>query len=309
MNDRFLKLKTNLELNDSFSKIIEARHTAIRSAIQNVNPAIKDTKLIGSLQRQTRIQPRPDDIFDIDILVVMGSFVGWVPANDPSGLSTAAAHAVLQKTVEASKRYSEKDPTPDAPTITITFDDNTKAELVPAYVDDIGYSADGTTHSPRGRAYWVPKSSGWELADYDFEADYISRQNALTQGVLVPTIKMLKAIKRLHFPTFGSFHLELVAAQVIPVAIEKSKLIGEPITYSGLMRDFFIIGKDHLAAPVRAPGSHSPLINHGLIPAISTGAKFEEIKNHILRIPYLSAEAERVNAWRALFGDAFPITL
>ena len=74
MNNHFSKLKQNLEPNPSFDQTIQTRHAAVRSALENKGAAIKDTKLIGSLQRKTRIQPRIGEKFDIDILVVLGKF-------------------------------------------------------------------------------------------------------------------------------------------------------------------------------------------------------------------------------------------
>jgi Second Messenger Oligonucleotide or Dinucleotide Synthetase domain len=78
MHDHFLKLKTNLELTPSFDQVVQTRHAAVQSALENTGAAIREMKLIGSLQRQTRIQPRQNDPFDINILVVLGSFYNWL---------------------------------------------------------------------------------------------------------------------------------------------------------------------------------------------------------------------------------------
>ena len=64
MLKHFLKLKENLELSPSFDQIVQVRHSAVRSALENKAAAIRDTKLIGSLQRKTRIQPRQGEQFD-----------------------------------------------------------------------------------------------------------------------------------------------------------------------------------------------------------------------------------------------------
>jgi hypothetical protein len=71
MQLHFVKMKQNLELNPSFDETIQVRHNAIRSSLENNGVAVRDTKLIGSLQRKTRIQPREGDEFDIDILVIL----------------------------------------------------------------------------------------------------------------------------------------------------------------------------------------------------------------------------------------------
>ena len=57
MNDHFLKLKQNLELNPSFDQIIKARHAAGQERAENRSGIVKNTQLIGSLQRKTRVSP------------------------------------------------------------------------------------------------------------------------------------------------------------------------------------------------------------------------------------------------------------
>src|SRR4051812_5093112 len=76
MNAAFNRLKSNLELSESFQEKISQHHNAVRSVIHNTIPNA-ETKLIGSLARRTRIQPRESDTFDIDILVELGEFASW----------------------------------------------------------------------------------------------------------------------------------------------------------------------------------------------------------------------------------------
>ncbi len=64
IRDAFDYCKSNLELNKTLQDSITAHHNAIRKWIESFNPSIK-TQLMGSLQRQTRIRPRTDDLFDI----------------------------------------------------------------------------------------------------------------------------------------------------------------------------------------------------------------------------------------------------
>src|SRR6267143_4459540 len=135
MQAYFDKFRSNLELNQSFQQKVAARHAAVRSAVENIGADIKETNLIGSLQRRTRIQPRPEDSFDIDILIVLGQFDHWVPSG---GITSGQALDYVLGSVKESDRYSAKRPTSDAPTISLTFEDDTKVELVPAYVDNIG---------------------------------------------------------------------------------------------------------------------------------------------------------------------------
>lgn len=140
MIEAFSTLKSRLELAALFDEKIQARHTAVRSAVQHIEPGIT-TKLIGSLARKTRIQPRPEDIFDIDILIVRSKFTRWVSSG---GLTADQAINSMLNVVQQIERYAAKNPSPDKPTISISYEDKTKVEIVPAYIDNIGQSSNGT---------------------------------------------------------------------------------------------------------------------------------------------------------------------
>lgn len=304
ISEAFQKFRTNLELGDTFDALIQQRHNAVRSVIEN-NTGTVNTKLIGSLQRKTRIQPKQDGIFDIDILVVLGSFYDWLPTGVPGGVMPADAMQTLHDVVTESDRYGSMGPHQDQPTISFEYSDNTKVELVPAYIDQIGQSANGITHTPKGRAYWIPKNGQWVLADYDYDAAHITSANDKSDGNLIPVIKMLKAIKREHFPAMDSFHLELVAADIVPamVALRKSKSL--PLSYPLLVTDFFQFAKDYLGNQIKVPGSHTPHYSMDAVTCGAVSAKFDEIENFCINALNKS-ETEQMKDWRELFGEAFP---
>src|SRR5579871_1462574 len=110
--EAFKVFKSNLELNDTFNKTIQARHISARSIIENNYPGA-ETKLIGSLARQTRIQPRPGDDFDIDILVNVGEFHSW--AAPGQGLSADSAMSNFLNTVQKNERFAHRNPAPLKP--------------------------------------------------------------------------------------------------------------------------------------------------------------------------------------------------
>lgn len=307
MQEYFDKFRSNLELNQSFQQKIAARHASVRSALENIGADIKETKLIGSLQRRTRIQPRPGDSFDIDILVVLGQFDRWVPLG---GITSGQALDYVLGSVQESDRYSAKRPTSDAPTISLNFDDDTKVELVPAYVDNIGQGPQGEPTPPVGRGYWVPKTGGgWQHADYDFDADFVSRMNAVSTGRLVPAIKMLKAARRIHFPLFKSFGLEILAAYVIPAAVGISNQKSNAVSDAQLMRAFFVMAGDLLAGPITVPYSNSPAILLNADDQAATKRLFSAIVSHIEETERLTSQQATADAWRLLFGDTFPSRL
>lgn len=304
MREYFQKLRSNLELNGTFKGIVETRHAAVRSVIENNHPSIKQTKLIGSLQRLTRIQPRPNDVFDIDILVVLGEFTHWV--SDGQGVSAAQALDSVHAAAQNSDRYAAKNPQQDAPTVTLDFADKVKVELVPAYIDNIATTPSGEAVPPKGRGYWVPKNGRWEHADYDFEADYISRLNATSEGWLVPSIKMLKAIRRQYFPVLRSFPMEIVAAQIVPAIVAAKKSRGEQISSPELLEIFFTVAKDNLDTSLKIPSSNSPAVLLGEDTVQTAKNAFATIERHIQATNRSTTDAAKIEAWRQLFGDAFP---
>jgi len=306
LNDRFVTLKANLEPNETFAGLIQQRHNAVRSLVQSRNPKVIDTKLIGSVRRKTRIQPRPEDKFDIDILVIMGSFDRWLPPGTPGAITPQIALNDLHRTIAESDRYGSMSHHQAPPTIAMTYADKTTVEFVPAYIDRIGASPNGIQHTPVGRAYWVPKNGSWELADYDYEADYISAQNDASDGWLIPTIKMIKAIKRNYFPAMRSFHLDILATALVPALVEIKRQQRLGISYPDLLSDFFGYAPRFISSSVKIPGSHSPAVPVTQEEISSLTATFQQIKKHIDAFNAVPQESKKIEGWKLLFGDPFP---
>lgn len=306
MREHFLKLKSNLELNPDLEETISTKHKAIRDYIKNNNPSVKDSKLIGSIARKTRIHPGKDNRIDIDVLVIMGEFYDWV---NIGGISPGDALDELHRTVFESERYKTKNPVQDEPTIKLTYDDNIDIELVPAYVDNIGRDRFGNSTEPKGRGYWVVKNNAWEIADYDHEADYISEQNRVSDGYLIPTIKILKALKRNHFSDLGSFPLEVIASNIIPLSVLMRKRNNTAIEYHDLIEDFLEQAPVQISEEICVPNSKSnptvidPLMSHLIKDRVS------ELGKEVKRINSMPFKTDKVNAWKQLFGEHFPVSL
>lgn len=300
-DEAFQKLKSNLELSPSFSERITTHHNAVRGVFENLG---YKTKLIGSLQRKTRIQPRKEDQFDIDILIKLGEFHRW--ASD--GVTPSDAMTSVQDTLEESDRYSDMNPQPDEPAISFIYpSDNIKVEFVPAYLDMIGEWPDGRKHEPKGRAYWVPKNGRWELADYDYEANHVTEHNKNTDEWFIPTIKMLKAVNRLHFPDITTYHLEVIGTYLIPILIEAKKQHNIPLSYSDLIADFFEHSDKFLEGPIKMDGSNSPPVSLDPLSSISIRQKIKEISESCKLINSQTDENEKLRFWGILFGEPFPV--
>jgi hypothetical protein len=304
LDSAFQKLKTNLELKDGFDELIQQKHKAVRSVIENINPNIK-TQLIGSLQRQTKIHPSPDDVFDIDILVILGSVDTWAPAGQ--GITKQEAMQRVRNVVGQSKRYDAMNPQIDEPTVVFEHKDGVKVELVPAFIDNIGHWSDGTP-TIKGRGFWIPKNGRWELADYNHEAQHLTNLNKISDEMLVPAIKMLKALKRKHFPNLGSFHLEILSSHTVPGTVLQYKDKNIPITYPDLICNFFLLGKNLLHQPVKIYNSNSLGINLTGTELANTYKTFNDIYEYCEAIEMQPTDQAKVDAWKNLFGDAMPLS-
>lgn len=299
----FQDFKSNLELSETLQDAVTTHHNAIRNWIELNDPAIK-TQLIGSLQRNTRIQPCNDDCFDVDILVVLGSFYNWLSSG---GISPADALNKLENVVSDNERYDRMGPETDSPAIILEYADNTKVELIPAYIDRIGYTPDGIPTLPVGRGYWIPKNNRWVIADYDFDAEYITKANTYSDKYLIPVIKMLKASKRNLFSLMKSYHLEALTAQIIPPSVIHFKNRGLEMTFPALITTFFNISKTLVLEPVKIPGSKSPYAD-----TYMTSSQKTDLTNTFSKISVFCSKVVVMNgtnaikAWHELFGSSFP---
>jgi hypothetical protein len=230
---------------------ITTHHSAIRKWIESFDPSIK-TQLIGSLQRQTRIRPRSDDLFDIDILVILGTFDRWVPFG---GILPGNALSKVEEIVSDNARYEKIGAETDSPAVSIEYADKVKIELVPAYIDNIGQTSAGILTLPKGRGYWIPRNNQWVIADYDYDADYVTALNKKMDGYLIPAIKMLKAMKRKHFSNFKSYYLEILACRIMPKIIAYWKERNYEFYYPQLLWASLFLAKDDLQDRMIIPGS------------------------------------------------------
>ncbi len=302
IEDTFQKLKSKLELSDTFQKTISRMQSAISSVVDNNHAGVKSIKLIGSVGRKTRIQPPPGTTFDIDMLVIFGEFDRWVP--NGQGISKEKALEDLHTAVTTADRYAKKNPDIDSPTVTIEYENDVKIELVPAWLDNIGKGPNGgPEHTPKGRAYWVPSRTGWQLADYDYEAAYITQTNADCGGCLIPTVKMLKAAKREHFALMKSYHLEVITAQLLPGIIARAKDRNMAVTYPVLVAEMLYQLREQIDKSWSVPGSLSPALT---IDA-SARAQFlgiaDWLENQVKTAFFAATDEEKHRVWKGIFRE------
>lgn len=298
VTDAFKEFKSSLGLNKTFQAEITTHHNAVRSWVESFDSNI-ETKLIGSLskQKQTKIQPLEGSEFDIDILVVLGKFYGFT--ND--GISPADAMNKLEGIISYHESYQKMGPETDSPTITFNYSNGVKVELVPAYRDFVGEK------DPKGRGYYIPMNNKWVLADYDFDADFISKMNTDSDGYLIPIIKMLKAAKRNIFPDMKSYHLEVLTANLIPQIVNYLKEKGEPLSYPLLIYGFFLCAQEQIKEETIVSGSKSPPADRYMVPPLKQVLAnfFKKISDHCKNL-LSKDDSSAIEGWRLIFGDPFP---
>ncbi len=307
VSEAFEEFRSRLELSKTLQDAVTTHHNAVRKWLERYDPRIK-THLIGSLQRQTRIQPRPDkDTFDIDILVVLDSFVRWVAPGEV-GTTPAAALGTVKGIVTQNETYERMGPETDSPTIALEYAEGIKVELVPAYLDNIGHASDGTSTLPTGRGYWIPKDSRqWVVADYDHDADYISSENERSGGYLIPVIKMLKAAKRHLFPQMQSYHLEVLATSIVPYLVRHFEGQGQTVSFPLLVWGFFTMAGDDVLRASQVPLSKSPSADQYLtaIQRQELSQAFRTCAEHCKQVLGMN-DADAIRGWGRLFGDSSP---
>ena len=304
VEDAFKDFKSKLELSKTFQDAVSTHHNALRSWIELNNPNI-ETQLIGSLQRKTRIQPcNSDNTFDIDILVGLGDFKRWVSSG---GVTPTDALDNVENVVSQSERYRRIGPETNSPAIVLEYSDGIEIELIPAYLDNIGQYSDGTITLPKGRGYWIPKKGKWEIADYNYDAEYITRMNTTSDSYLVPLIKMLKAAKRNLFSQLSSYHLEILASTIVPLCIKNSKEKGLEISYPFLIYSFFYLAQEIVKLEAKIAGSKSPNADANMTPSEKQNMadQFEKISNYCGSVLKLQGVVA-IKAWNQLFGYPFP---
>jgi len=297
ISQAFSEFKSRLELNDTLQKAVTTNHEAIRDWIESYKSNI-ETQIIGSLQRKTRIQPRVNDVFDIDILVILGNFYPRTPWSRV--VAPGEALNEVDEIMREHEGYEKMNPEKDFPTVIINYANGTKAELVPAYRDFI--------NEPKGRGYYIPKSyNEWGKADYDYDAEYISKKNQESDEWLIPTIKILKAAKRNLFPEMKSYHLEVLATTIIPLLVEHYKSQNFQLSFPRLVYRFFLIANDEVLKSCSIEGSKSPDASAymGYFQKRNLANRFSEIANYCQSIIPLDGR-DGVEGWRKLFGEPFP---
>lgn len=283
----FQKLKENLEPTGLQKETISTRQNSVREVVEN-DLDVLDSFLTGSYSRSTMIAPLKEA--DIDIFIVLHSKYFHQYNNGQNG-GQAGLLDLVRRTLR--KTYTK---TPDisknGQAVTIQFTDF-MVDVVPGF-------------ERQGGGYLIPNSvsKSWIPTNPKKHVEIVSNANIAHSGDLVPLIKMIKGWNKNSGNYFNSFHLEVLALQVLGGV----KISDFP---SG-MRYFFDKSRDLITKKNLDPAGYGGDVGS----YINTQEKIQEAvaKFQLAYDRAIKAEdynnrgyiREAFEMWRKIFGDYFP---
>ena len=286
-NESFAQFKRNLELTEPQSSVVSTRQNSVKDVVAN-NMTVVSSFLTGSYKRHTMIAPLQEA--DIDIFVVLdNSYFHRYDKGQNGG--QAGLLDLLKRTL--LRTYTK---TPhvarDGQAVTIHFNDFL-VDVVPAF-------------NRHGGGYLIANSikQTWISTNPVRHVELISAANTAHEYKLVPLIKMIKAWNRNTGNFFHSFHLEILALEILNrVTITD---------YPSGVRYFFDKGRTLITKQNPDPAGYGGDIGSYIDNAekINTAvAKFETAYNRALRAEDFATRGYISNAveqWRLIFGRYFP---
>lgn len=278
----FQKLRENLEITGLQKTTVSLRQQNVRKAVEN-EMKVLDSFLTGSYSRNTMIAPLKEA--DIDIFVVLDPSY-YHETGRPANLLDRVKR-VLRKTYPKTPDISR-----NGQAVTIQFTDF-MVDVVPGFYRT-------------GGGYLMPNSitQTWISTDPKKHVEIMANANAAHNGNLVPLIKMIKGWNKNINHYFRSFHLEVLALQIL----DGIRISDFP---SGV-RYFFDKGRYLISKKNPDPAGYGGDVGN----YINTRGKIEEAvaKFQLAYERAIKAEdyARRgyveyaIEMWRKVFGDYFP---
>lgn len=287
----FADFRGNLEITGLQESLVAARQAKVRAAVAR-DLTVHDSFLTGSYRRRTLIAPMRDA--DVDIMVVLDR---TYRRRGPRAVLDLV-NGTLRETYPSSKVSR------NGQAVTISFSDFT-VDVVPAFTS--WWDSDSLNICNSGDDSWIRTSPRKHV-------EISSKINKRTGGLLVPTVKILKAWNRAAGRPLRSFHLETLAWKILDPGWFQAASWGPGV---GMGSDpenisrFFAEAQDRLRRklpdPARDEGDvGSYLTDRAREDAIS---KLATAASRCARAGQLHADGDEAGAntlYRRVFGDAFP---
>lgn len=276
----FRTFKSNLEITDLQSSTASTRQKNVRKAVEK-ELTVLNSFLTGSYSRSTMIAPLKKA--DIDVFVVLDASYY---ERDGQAKLLDRVKRVLKKTYPDTPEISRS-----GQAVTITFSDF-RVDVVPAF-------------NRRGGGFLIPNTSGgkWIETDPTRHVTISASCNGAHNGNLVPLVKMIKQWNRESGGLFTSFHLEVLAWQI---------LNGVTISdYPSGVRYYFDKCRSYIKKknpdPAGYGGDVGYYLNSKNIDA--AGSRFTTAYNRAVKAETYERGGytqSAINEWRKVFGDRFP---
>lgn len=285
----FLKLKQNLEITDLQEATISTRQKNVREVIE-AGITLIDTGsfLTGSYSRQTLIAPLKEA--DVDIFFILDSKYYFNYENGQNG-GQAGLLDLVKRTLR--KTYTE---TPDisrnGQAVTIRFTDFV-VDVVPGF-------------NRKGGGFLIPNSinQSWVSTDPKRHVEIMTAANTAHSGDLVPLVKMVKAWNKNNNKYFNSFHLEVLALQILQ---------GVNISdFPSGIRYYFDKGRTLIAQKNLDPAGYGSDVGSYINTQEKIQeavAKFELAYNRAIKAEDYASRGyikAAVDVWIQIFGEYFP---
>lgn len=282
----FEQFKSNLEITGLQKETVSIRQQNIRDVIAG-QLTVLDSFLTGSYSRSTMIAPLAEA--DIDIFVVLDPKYYYHYNNQNGGQAGLLDYvkSALKKTYTRTPDISR-----NGQAVTIRFEDFV-VDVVPSFRRE-------------GGGFLMPNSitQSWISTDPKKHVEISSAANLAHGGNYVPLVKMIKSWNKSHSSYFRSFHLEVLALEILNnVSITD---------YPSGLRYYFSKGVSLISQKNLDPAGYGGDIGSYL----DSQEIVREAVDRFQRAYELSAKAESlgnegyidsaVTKWRTLLGNYFP---
>lgn len=277
----FADFKSNLEITSLQTETVSTRHSNVRDAVKKEIEVV-ESFLTGSYSRSTMIAPLNQA--DIDIFTVLKA---EYYRSDGQVYLLDKVRDTLKKTYPSTPKISR-----NGQAVTITFTDFT-VDVIPAFYRE-------------GGGYLIPNTitGKWIATDPKQHITISSEHNKKHNGNLVPLVKMIKCWNKNINYHFGSFHLEVMAQQM---------LNGVTISdFPSGVRFFLDKGREYVAKKNPDPSGYNDDVGSYLDTKEKIDAavsRFTTAYSRAIKAEEFAQEGkiqDAVDEWRKIFGNQFP---
>jgi hypothetical protein len=281
----FTTFKQNLEITALQASTVSTRQQNVRDALQGIT--ILDSFLTGSYSRSTMIAPLAQADVDIFFVLDVRYYHHYNGQNGRQAGLLDWVKRTLLRTYTSTPDISR-----NGQAVTIRFTDFS-VDVVPGF-------------HRQGGGYLIPNSiqQSWLSTDPKAHVSIMANANQTHGGNLVPLVKMIKCWNRAHSKFFRSFHLEVLALQIL-----------NNVTISDFpsgVRFFFDKARTLVTQKNPDPAGYGDDVGS----YINTQEKVQEAvaKFQLAYDRAIKAEAfasqgnvrQAIDTWRVNFGDYFP---